>query len=167
MAFAAQEQAHRIRPIIKEDNEMAAHIIRTVLTEFGCTAEGFAIHDPEVDAMFETYAAPKSAYFVVEHDGMLVGGGGIAPLKGGPANTCELQKYYILPAYRGYGYGSQILEKALEAARKFGFKRCYLETMSHMDSAKTLYERNGFKSIDKPMGATGHFSCNRWYVKEM
>jgi putative acetyltransferase len=168
MTAAAQKIATGIlRPICKEDNAQMAHIIRAVLTEFGCTGLGFAIHDPEVDVMFETYQFPRSAFFIMEHDGVVAGGGGVAPLKGGDANVCELQKYYILPAYRGFGYGKQLLDASLDAAQRFGFTRCYLETLPFMKTATKLYERNGFKQIDGPMGATGHHACDRWYVKEL
>ena len=50
-----------IRPIAMEDNEAVAFFIRTVLTEFGCTGEGFAIHDPEVDQMCDAYTHARSA----------------------------------------------------------------------------------------------------------
>lgn len=154
-----------MRPIRHDDNDAVAAVIRAVLTEFGCTGPGFAIHDPEVDKMCETYSAPRSAYFVIEHDGNVVGGGGVAPLKGGDASICELQKFYILPEYRGHGYGWQLIALCLQSALAHGFTRCYVETMDHMDAAGKIYTRAGFQPIDKPMGATGHFSCNRWYLK--
>ena len=93
--------------------------------------------------------------------------GGIAPLKGGEADTCELQKWYILPEYRGYGYGRLLFDRLLEAVKEQGFRRCYIETFEHMKDAAKFYEQSGFKKIDGPMGSTGHFACNRWYVKDM
>lgn len=156
-----------IRPIRAADDAAVADIIRKVMTEFGCTAEGFAIHDPEVDRMHDAYAQQKSAYFVVEHDGVIAGGSGIAPLKGGDADTCELQKNYVLPEYRGYGYGGALFEKCIEAARAFGYRRCYIETLEHMTTARAIYLRAGFTPIGAPMGKTGHFGCNCWYVKEL
>lgn len=156
-----------IRPISKADNAAIAAVIRAVMTEFGCTAEGFAIHDPEVDTMFEAYSQPQSAYFLAEHGGVVAGGSGIAPLKGGDADTCELQKNYVLPEYRGYGYGGMLFEKCMEAAKAFGYRRCYIETLEHMATARAIYLRAGFQPIDKPMGATGHYGCNCWYLKEL
>lgn len=144
-----------------------AAIIRAVLTEFGCTAPGFAIHDPEVDVMFETYQAPRSKYFVVEENGRVIGGGGLAPLKGGDRDTCELQKFYFLPEARGRGYGWPLVTLCLQSALALGYRRCYVETMDSMAAAGTIYQRAGFARIEKPMGNTGHFSCNRWYVKEL
>jgi putative acetyltransferase len=153
-----------IRPIRAEDDPRMAAIIRTVMPEFGATGCGFAISDPEVDWMSRAYDAPRNAYFVVELDGVVVGGGGVAPLEGGPADTCELRKMYFLPEARGLGAGAAMMARCLAAARGFGFARCYLETLSGMDAAMKLYERSGFRRIEAPMGATGHGGCNTFYL---
>jgi putative acetyltransferase len=156
-----------IRPIAPRDDAAVAAIIRTVMPEFGACGEGFAINDPEVDWMSRAYAAPRNAYFVVERGGALVGGGGIAPLVGGPPDTCELRKMYFLPEARGLGAGAAIMARCLEAARGFGFARCYLETLTGMDAAQRLYARSGFRRIDAPMGATGHGGCNTFYLRDL
>ena len=36
-----------------------------------------------------------------------------------------------------------------------------------MDSAMALYQKAGFRSIDKPMGDTGHGGCDRYFVKSL
>ncbi|PXV56132.1 putative acetyltransferase [Dyella jiangningensis] len=157
----------RIRPIEARDNAAVAGIIRAVMPEFGADGPGFAIHDAEVDAMYEAYTRPRSAYFVVERDGKVIGGGGIAPLEGGDADVCELRKMYFLPEARGVGAGSAMMLRCLDAARAHGFRRCYLETLTGMDAAKALYLRHGFRAIASPMGGTGHFSCDRFYLREI
>ncbi len=156
-----------IRPIESRDDLAMAGIIRTVMPEFGAIGDGFAINDPEVDFMQRAYAIARAAYFVVEREGIVAGGGGVAALIGGDADTCELRKMYFLPELRGFGAGQQVIEKCLEAAREFGFRRCYLETLSGMDAAMRLYERNGFKRIATPLGATGHGGCNTFYLRDL
>jgi putative acetyltransferase len=156
-----------IRPIRAEDDAAMAAIIRTVMPEFGATGSGFAIADPEVDWMSRAYAAPRHAYFVVERDGRVVGGGGVAPLVGGDADTCELRKMYFLREARGLGAGAALMARCLEAARAAGFARCYLETLTGMDAAMRLYERSGFRRIDAPIGATGHGGCNTFYLLDL
>jgi putative acetyltransferase len=153
-----------IRPIEPRDDADVARIIRAVMPEFGATGCGFAINDPEVDWMHRAYAAPRSAYFVVERDGVVQGGGGVAPLEGGDADTCELRKMYFLPALRGLGAGAALMARCLDAARGFGFRHCYLETLSGMDAAMKLYERSGFRRIDAARGNTGHGGCNTFYL---
>ncbi|WP_240097996.1 GNAT family N-acetyltransferase [Thermomonas flagellata] len=156
-----------IRPIQPADDAAIAAIIRTVMPEFGAVGSGFAIADPEVDWMSRAYAAPRHAYFVLERDGRVLGGAGVAPLAGGDPETCELRKMYFLPEARGLGAGTAMMERCLAAARGFGFARCYLETLTGMDAAMRLYERSGFRRIDAPLGATGHGGCNRFYLLEL
>ncbi len=162
---AIKQAPEALRPLTQADNAAMAEIVRSVLTEFGCTGEGFAIHDPEVDNLFEAYSHARSAYYVVECDGKVVGGGGIAPLRGTYQNICELQKFYILPEYRGRGFGKQLLEQCLAFAQTQHFQRCYIETVEKMNLAASLYKKLGFEAIGMPLGNTGHHACDRWYVR--
>ena len=156
-----------IRPIEPRDNAAVAAIIRTVMPEFGADGPGFAIHDAEVDDMHASYARTRSAYFVVERDDKVIGGGGVAALDGGKPDVCELRKMYFLPEARGIGAGASMMQRCLEAARGFDFKRCYLETLTGMDAAQALYRKHGFTPLDAPMGGTGHFSCDRFFIRDL
>jgi putative acetyltransferase len=156
-----------IRPIRPYDDIVMAAIIRTVMPEFGATGSGFAINDPEVDWMSRAYAEPGCAYFVVERDGVVVGGGGVAHLVGGEDDVCELRKMYFLPQARGLGAGAAMMARCLEAARALGYKRCYLETLRGMDAAMRLYEKTGFQRLPGPLGATGHGGCNAFYLLDL
>jgi len=156
-----------IRPIEPRDSARVAAIIRTVMPEFGADGPGFAIHDSEVDNMHTAYARPRSAYFVLERDGTVIGGGGVAPLEGGDADVCELRKMYFLPEARGIGGGTSMMQRCIEAARGFGFKRCYIETLTGMDAAQALYQKHGFIPLRAPMGGTGHFSCDRFFIRDL
>lgn len=156
-----------IRPIAAADDAVIATIIRSVMPEFGAVGDGFAINDPEVDWISRAYAQPRSVYFVVEHDGVVQGGGGVAPLVGGDPALCELRKMYFLPVLRGLGAGESLMAHCLAAARRFGFTQCYLETLHGMQAAMKLYERTGFRRIHAPLGATGHGGCNTFYVLDL
>ena len=155
-----------IRPIENCDDDAMAAIIRAVMPEFGADGPGFAIHDAEVGAMHAAYAHPGCAYFVVETDGTVRGGGGIAPLHG-EAGVCELRKMYFLPGLRGIGAGTALMRACLDAARKLGYRQCYLETLTGMDAAQKLYARHGFAPLCAPLGKTGHFGCNRFYLLDL
>ena len=156
-----------IRPIEPRDDVAVASIIRTVMPEFGADGPGFAIHDPEVDHMSQAYARPGCAYFVVEREGVVIGGAGVAPLDGGEPDVCELRKMYFLPQARGIGAGTAMMQRCLDAARAHGFRRCYLETLTGMDAAQALYLRSGFVPICAPLGGTGHHGCDRWFIREL
>ena len=156
-----------IRPITTADDAAMAAIIRGVMPEFGATGDGFAINDPEVDWMHRAYSQPRCAYFVVEREDRVVGGAGVAPLEGGDPGVCELRKMYFLPEARGIGAGAALMARCLQAARELGFRQCYLETLTGMDSAMKLYERSGFRRISCSMGHTGHGGCNTFYLLEL
>ncbi len=156
-----------IRPITSADDAAMAAIIREVMTSFGASGEGFAIHDAEVDAMSANYRREGHAYYVVEDDARVLGGAGIAPLTGTDDGTCELRKMYFLPEARGRGAGRALLERCLEAARAMGYRRCYLETLTGMDAAQALYRKIGFQPIPCSRGATGHHGCDRFYQRDL
>jgi putative acetyltransferase len=156
-----------IRPIAGEDDAAVAAIIRTVMPEFGAVGPGFAIEDPEVDQMSAAYDRPRAAYFVVVDGARVIGGGGVAPLDAGDADTCELRKMYFLVEARGRGAGAALLARCLEQARGFGYRRVYLETLARMDAARQLYTRVGFRPLCAPLGATGHFGCDSYYALDL
>ena len=156
------------RPIRPEDDLAVAAIIRRVMPEFGADGPGFAIHDPEVDHMNAAYAIPGAAYFVVvDEEGRVVGGAGVAALEGGEPGVCELRKMYFLPETRGQGMGEALLRHCLAVAKELGYRTCYLETLSGMDRAIRLYGKLGFKPLCSPLGRTGHGGCDHWFALEL
>ena len=156
-----------IREIQQKDNESIAKVIRAIFHELDAPKVGTAYADPILDTLYEVYQAPRSVYYVVEHDGKVVGGCGVAPLENGDDSVCELQKMYFAPEIRGTGYAEKIIEKCLEFAKTQGFEICYLETLSFMTTAQKLYKRIGFENICGPMGNTGHSSCEVWMTKQL
>ncbi|MGD0529304.1 MAG: GNAT family N-acetyltransferase [Polyangiaceae bacterium] len=156
-----------LRPIRPEDDPAVARVIRSVMPEYGARGPGFAINDPEVDAMCAAYPAPRAVYFVLDVDGEVAGGGGVGPLAGGDEGTCELRKMYFLPEARGLGAGKLLLARCIEEGRARGYRRMYLETLTGMDAARRLYEQFAFERLDEPVGATGHFGCDRWYARDL
>ncbi|CND45107.1 N-acetyltransferase [Yersinia pseudotuberculosis] len=157
-----------VRPITAGDNLAIANVIREVSAEFGLTADkGYTVSDPNLDHLYELYSQPRSAYWVIEVDGHIAGGGGVAPLLGGEADLCELQKMYFLPILRGKGLAKQLALQALAFARQQGFGRCYLETTASLTRAVGLYERLGFEHIGGAMGNTGHVDCEVTMLKTL
>jgi putative acetyltransferase len=149
-----------LRQISATDNPYLATIIRNTLTEFGANHPGTVYFDDATDHLYELFSKDRSAYFVAEIDGKIVGGGGIYPTAGLPEDTCELVKMYLLPEARGIGLGRSIIEKCLATAREAGFGQVYLETMPELHQALKIYEKFGFNYLCSPMGNSGHFGCD-------
>lgn len=156
-----------IRSIEKKDNTAVASIIRAVLEDFGVPKVGTAYADISLDSMYETYQKKDSCYFVIEHEGRLIGGGGIAQLENFDDKVCELQKMYFLPEARGRGLGTKLIDICLQNASKMGYEKCYLETMSYMEAAQKLYKKYGFQYLEGPMGDTGHHACGVHMIKTL
>lgn len=158
----------QVRPITAADNPHIAQVIRDVSAEFGLTADkGYTVSDPQLDRLFELYNAENSAYWIVEHKGQVMGGGGVAPLACSAPDICELQKMYFLPELRGFGLARELALRAMDYARERGFKRCYLETTGNLTRAIKLYESLGFEHIDGALGCTGHVDCEVRMLKAL
>ncbi|MDI7385400.1 GNAT family N-acetyltransferase [Cronobacter dublinensis] len=157
-----------MRRMTAADNATVARVIRQVSAEYGLTADkGYTVADPNLDVLYTQYSKPGHAYWVVELDGEVVGGGGIAPLACSETDLCELQKMYFLPAARGRGLAKKLALQALEFARAQGYRRCYLETTAFLKEAIALYEHLGFVHISEPLGCTGHVDCEVRMLKTL
>jgi len=156
-----------IRDLRKEDNPALAKVVRDTLAEFGANHPNTVYYDPTTDKLFEVFQTPRSKYFLAELNSKIVGGGGIYPTDGLPADTCELVKMYLLPEARGYGLGKTLIEKCIEAAAQNGFKKIYLETMPELKQALSVYEKFGFKFLEGPLGNSGHTGCSLWMMKNL
>lgn len=167
LAYVRRSEGYLIRPIEARDDSAVARIITAVMTEFGATGAGYSILDEEVQQMSAYYADERAAFFIVVCAERVLGCGGVAQLKGGDCDTCELRKMYFLPELRGRGMGMKLILRCLETARNFGYSRCYLETLESMHHARHLYRKLGFKDIDTPMGDTGHSKCNSWMLLDL
>ncbi len=66
-----------VRRITTADNAAIARVIRQVSAEYGLTADkGYTVADPNLDELYQVYSQAGAAYWVVEQNGCVVGGGG-------------------------------------------------------------------------------------------
>ena len=157
----------QIRPIQPEDNEALAKVIRAALTEFGANKPGTVYFDPTTDALYELFRTPGSYYFVATIDQKVVGGCGIFPTDNLPEGTCELVKLYVAKEARGTGLGKELMEKSMSWAKSHGYSQVYLESMPELTKAVSIYEKVGFKSLNVPLGNSGHCGCDIWMLKSL
>ncbi len=162
-----KDSSYIIREILPQDNLQIRNVIRDVFVELKLPLAGTAYADSETDTMYESYENDREKYFIIEYNGIIVGGGGIKPLENGDDNICELQKMYFSKSIRGKGLGKEMLQKCLNFAIELNFKICYLETITQLQSAIILYDKFGFKKINGPLGNTSHFSCDIHMIKNL
>ncbi len=156
-----------IRKIKPTDNAILASIIRTSLTQFGANKPGTVYFDSTTDHLYKMFQEPGSAYFVAEQNGQVMGGAGIYPSEGLPAQTCELVKMYLRSEARGKGVGKLLIDKSIEFAKAFHYQQVYIETMPELRKAVSIYEKFGFEYLNGPLGNTGHFGCDIWMLKKL
>ena len=153
-----------IRRLQQADVHAMLEILRSAREEYGMGRRLASVLEPADYALFEVYRKRRCAYFVAIENGRVVGGAGIAPLKGGDWLTCELQRMYVRGDQRGRGVGQLLLDACLGAAQALGFAKCYAETIAQMEGALAFYDRNGFIRLDVPSGSTGHAFNDRWLM---
>ena len=153
-----------IRTIEERDNAALAKLIRSTLKEFGANHPGTVYYDESTDHLSDAFQTPRSVYFVAELHNEIVGGGGIFPTEGLPADTCELVKMYLYPQVRGMGLGKLLIQKCIDYARQAGYHNIYLETMPELKQALKTYEKFGFEYMDHAIGNSGHFGCELWML---
>jgi putative acetyltransferase len=160
-------QSLTIRKIIKSDNELIAAIIRRSLEEFNANKPGTVYYDPTTDNLETVFKTPRSAYFIAELNGLIVGGAGIFPTEGLDEKTCELVKMYVTSNARGKGIAGILLQNCIHEAKANLFENMYLETMPELTYAIKMYEKSGFEFIKNPMGCSGHTGCNLFMIKRL
>ena len=155
------------RIIEQKDNLILANIIRDNLKANKLDIPGTAYFDENLNNLSDFYlASSQRAYFIALDDNdNIIGGIGLAEL-GFMDDTAELQKLYLTDAAKGQGLSYELIELVEETALNKGYKRIYLETHTNLKAAIHLYEKCGYKLIEKPKEVV-HSSMNRFYLKEL
>ena len=103
------------------------------------------------------------AFFVMRHDGMPAGCGGVKLF--GTAYG-EIKRMYVRPQFRGLGLGKLMLHHIADYARQQGVAVLRLETGIYQPEAIGLYERCGFQRIP-PFGAYQEDPLSVFYEKRL
>ncbi|MBB4931913.1 GNAT superfamily N-acetyltransferase [Lipingzhangella halophila] len=94
-------------------------------------------------------SASDVAVFLLATDmdsGDVVGCGGLRRLD---PYTYEIKRMYVVPHWRGRRIGRVLLRQLEEAARERGATRVRLETGTEQPESRTLYERCGYRRIER------------------
>lgn len=157
----------KIRKIEKSDNFELAKIIRSCFHDYNVATEGTVYVDPTTDDLFELFQQKNCALFVAEENEKLLGCCGIFPTEGLPENCAELVKFYLHKDSRGKGIGRQLMETSINFSKETGYSSIYIESLPEFSTAVSIYEKQGFKYLDKPLGNSGHSGCNLWMLKQL
>jgi GNAT superfamily N-acetyltransferase len=95
--------------------------------------------------------------FIAEADGRAVGCVALIPMSDG---GYEVAKLAVDESSRRTGLGRRLLQRCIEAGRRAGAHRLFLETNSRLAPARALYLAMGFR--DLPPEPTLYARCDCW-----
>lgn len=84
---------------------------------------------------------------IVEHDGNPVGQIELQIMRYEKKEIGYVNLFYLIPEYRGIGYGSYLMEYAEEYFRKKNVNRYQLRVSTTNKGAISFYEKNGFELV--------------------
>ena len=125
--------------------------IRDIFQEY---ADGLGIDlcfqqfDAELASLPGEYQEPRGGLLMARVGGELAGCCALRPLDNADyPNAAEMKRLYVRKAFRGFGLGRQLSEAILDTARRAGYACVLLDTLSEMDTARSLYDDLGFVEI--------------------
>jgi ribosomal protein S18 acetylase RimI-like enzyme len=104
----------------------------------------FAGLERELATLPGEYAPPAGRLFLALDAS---GSAGCVALRPLDADTAEMKRLYVRPAYRGQGLGRALAAAAIAAARQAGRRRMVLDTLPIMSEAIALYRSLDFKEF--------------------
>lgn len=162
-----ERNGYRIRKMLPKDNAAMALLVRGNLKAHGLDIPGTVYFDPCVDDLCAAYSEhEKQGYYVlVDADDTVLGGIGFEETAVFPC-CAELQKLYLADAVKGQGLGYVLVDFIEERMREAGFTASYLETHHNLQAAIHIYEKRGYRQIDRP-AAVVHGAMDHFYYKPL
>lgn len=99
------------------------------------------------ESMAEELASAHGRYVVDEHEGEIIGYGGVRALQGSP--DADIQTIALAAEHRGAGRGRALLRVLIAAAAERGAREVFLEVRADNPSAEGLYVSEGFEEIGR------------------
>jgi len=135
---------NKLRRFKAEDSEGVKSLILTILAK-EYPFDRSAYSDSDLDRIQETYGGAKESFFVIEEKDGIAGTVGI---KEDSATEALLRRLFVDPDHRKKGYGSALLERAVNFAKEKGYKKIYFRCTDRMGDAMRLCLSKGFKEKD-------------------
>jgi GNAT superfamily N-acetyltransferase len=97
----------------------------------------------ELEHFSSEYSAPAGAFLLAREQGNYLGCVGVRRFAG---EDGEIKRLYVTPAARGRGIGMLLARGIVAEARRLGYARLLLDTLSFMQEAQSLYASLGFRT---------------------
>jgi putative acetyltransferase len=157
-----QYRNYTIRSWQPDDRQAAADVIQNALAEYGLGWEPDGA-DRDVLEVEEYYLARGGEFWVIEHEGEIIGTSAYYPYPHRGEKAVEIRKMYLSQKARGQGLGRHLLGKLERSILAHGYHEIWIETASVLTAAVKLYEANGYQ----PATGAETARCDRVYVKHL
>jgi GNAT superfamily N-acetyltransferase len=117
--------------------------------DFGCFFECRVAVD--LCDFFERYNDHRDGFWSVAIDGRLEGSIAIDGIHADNQGA-HLRWFILSERWHGKGHGKRLIGEAIRFCRKKRYDTVYLWTFAGLDSARTLYEKTGFKLVEQYKG---------------
>jgi GNAT superfamily N-acetyltransferase len=146
-----KQGGHMLRVLQAETEEHTIHV-RALFWDYlqwanGMVTQGFGVTF-DIASMLEQdmstlakFNPPHGRLLLAEFEGRPAG---IACLRRIQADTGEIKRMFVRPAFRGNAIGRVLLEKLVAEARQIGYTRLRLDSARFMIAAHALYRSAGF-----------------------
>ena len=135
-----------------EEKKAAGSLIREYLEWLNARLKREYGIEFDVEAMVQSdlsdpdkFHPPYGRFYLARYKDQIAGVGCLKRLEAGMG---EVQRMYVLPAYRGKGIGRAIANRLIDDARSIGYRQLRLESLEFLDAAHSLYRSIGFHEID-------------------
>lgn len=127
-----------------DEKDVMALIMPIQLEEFGI--EISAEDQPDLMQIQSFYQTGTGDFWLARRQGEVIGTIGLKDIGNGEV---ALRKMFVAAPWRGreFGVARQMLELLIEASKKHGVKRIYLDTTERFLAAHRFYEKHGFELI--------------------
>lgn len=119
-----------------------------------------AYSDTDLDKIGEVYGGPREIFYVIEKNNNIIGTAGI---KEDTKEVALLRRVFVDPQERRKGYGSLLLNKAVEFCKKMQYQQVVFRTTGRMTQAIQLCKKKGF--VEEEKLDLGGFTIHKFVLK--
>jgi GNAT superfamily N-acetyltransferase len=158
-------QKYQIKEYKEEDSENVYHFVSDMLVnEFKITLDLDNLDSDLVNIKQHYNKDDGGCFWIVEcmDNSQIIGTVAIRKLKEvasadtattidntATSASAELKRMFLLKRYRGLGIGQQMLDTALDFAKRIGYSRISLYSSKELKASRKLYLKNGFVDIPR------------------
>lgn len=98
----------------------------------------------QMENLFNHFGPPDGCLLFARYDEEVAGCVALEKLND---SVCQMKRLYVRPPLRGLKVGRKLAERLIEQARRIGYKRMRIHTITSLERANRLYKSLGFNEI--------------------